>query len=67
MKKLYKMMWVILVALLLTSCMETRAIEKTGIINASGIDLTNDDSLTATLVAFQFIPQSHRKHTNYYR
>ena len=51
-------MWVILVALLLTSCMETRAIEKTGIINASGIDLTNDDSLTATLVAFQFIPQS---------
>lgn len=48
-----------LICLLLAGCIQTEEIEKIGVINARGIDLLKEeDALEATLIVFQFSPQS---------
>lgn len=48
-----------LICLLLAGCIQTEEIEKIGVINARGIDLLKEeDTLEATLIVFQFSPQS---------
>ena len=47
-----------MLSLFLVSCIETQQIEKLGIINAVGVDTTDNNLLELTLVIFQFTAQS---------
>ncbi|WP_210467882.1 Ger(x)C family spore germination protein [Sporosarcina sp. 6E9] len=58
MKNFKKIIILSLSSFLLASCVETQAIEKIGIINARGLDITDEDLLETTLVTFQFTPDS---------
>src|SRR5690625_7208821 len=48
----------LLLSILLTGCIETQEIEKLGLINARGVDTSEDNLLETTLVVFQFSSQS---------
>lgn len=54
MTKLFKLFFLSFMSIFLVSCVQTQEIEDIGIINASGIDSTKDDSIENTLVVFQF-------------
>lgn len=58
MNKLFKLFGLLCLSIFLVSCVQTQEIEDIGIINASGVDLTNDDSIENTLVVFQFSSQT---------
>jgi len=58
MKKINILILLIILSLLLTGCPEKRQLEKLGIINARGIDITDDNKIKANFVLFQFEEQS---------
>src|SRR5690625_996741 len=58
MKKINILILLIILSLLLTRCPEKRQLEKLGIINARGIDITDDNKIKANFVLFQFEEQS---------
>lgn len=60
MTKLFKLFWLSFLSIFLISCVETQEIEDIGIINASGIDLTKDNSIEKTVVVFQFSSQTDK-------
>lgn len=58
MKKGIKLTVVLLLSLFLASCIETQNIEDLGIVNAVGVDSTENGLLELSLVVFQFTIQS---------
>lgn len=58
MTKINKIFCVAFLPLFLIGCIPTKHIEKTGIVNAFGIDHLDDDTLETSLVVFQFTEQA---------
>lgn len=60
MTRLFNIGYLLLFSIFLVSCVRLQEIENIGIINALGVDSTEEDSLETSLVTFQFSTQSNK-------